>query len=103
MELGSTNIMALSLRTVINSDVTFNTLGQVKSVQRGTTTINNAQQTVLFSTVSSTQKIYIIATFKADTVYSLAGFTTEVNTNQSFVFDGGGQGGVLSWQVVEVY
>lgn len=95
--------MALSLRTVINNDVTFNTLGQVKQVQFGTINITTAQRTVFFSPIQNTSSAYIIATFAADSVYSLSGFTTTINSTQSFVFDGGGQGGTLSWQLVEVY
>lgn len=95
--------MAVDLRTVINTDVVFNDIGQVKSVQSGTVNISSAQQTIFFSAISTINKGYIIATFRADSVYSLTGFTTNLSSVSSFLFDGGGQGGTLSWQVIEVF
>lgn len=95
--------MAVDLRTVIATDVTFNNLGQVKQVQYGSANITSAQKTIYFSTVDNTNNCYIIATFAADTVYNLSGFTTTITSSQSFSFDGGGQTGSLSWQLIETY
>lgn len=95
--------MAISLRTVINKDVTISNQGNVKQVQSGIVNITSVDQTVFFSTISSTDKAYIVATFKADSIYTQTGFTTNINSTQSFVFSAGGQTGALSWQVIEVY
>lgn len=94
--------MAVDLRTVINNSVVFNDLGQVKNVQFGTINISQARQSIFFSPINSVVNAYIIATFKADTVYSTTGFTTDIASTTWFIFDGGGQTGTLSWQLVEV-
>ena len=94
--------MAVDLRTVINNSVVFNDLGQVKNVQFGMINITQPQQSIFFSPINSVSNAYIIATFKADSVYSTTGITTDITLTNMFVFDGGGQTGTLSWQLVEV-